>query len=81
MEEVYTYSTDPSNPDSDNDKLDDYEEIFTYSTNPNELNSDFDGLSDFAETIVYPLIQLILMVTTMVLMTTKNYLFISHRSK
>jgi len=41
--------TDPNNPDSDGDGLNDGEEYLTYKTNPLQADTDLDGLSDFDE--------------------------------
>lgn len=41
--------TDPKNPDTDGDGLNDGEEYFTYKTNPLQSDSDVDGLSDYDE--------------------------------
>jgi RHS repeat-associated protein len=49
FDELCRYGTDPSNPDSDGDGLDDGDEI-TYGTDPNLKDSDQDGLSDGDET-------------------------------
>jgi PKD repeat protein len=38
--------TDPEDPDSDNDALDDGEEVNTYNTDPNDDDTDDDGLPD-----------------------------------
>ncbi|MCA9875019.1 MAG: FHA domain-containing protein, partial [Anaerolineales bacterium] len=46
--EVYAYSTNPRDPDSDNDGLNDGREV-ELGTNPNLADSDGDGLSDGAE--------------------------------
>ncbi len=45
--------TDPKNPDSDGDGLNDGEEVNTYSTNPLNADSDGDGLKDGAEVKTY----------------------------
>ena len=41
--------TDPKNPDSDGDGLNDGEEYLTFKTNPLQTDSDLDGLNDYAE--------------------------------
>jgi outer membrane protein OmpA-like peptidoglycan-associated protein len=41
--------TDPNNPDTDGDGLNDGEEYLTYKTNPLQTDSDSDGLSDYEE--------------------------------
>lgn len=41
--------TDPNNPDTDGDGLDDGEEIYKYGTNPLVADSDGDGLNDGQE--------------------------------
>jgi len=38
--------TNPENPDSDNDGLDDGDEVNTYGTDPNDDDTDVDGLPD-----------------------------------
>lgn len=40
------FKTNPDNPDSDFDGLNDYEEIYIYNTNPTNSDSDGDGASD-----------------------------------
>jgi ribosomal protein L40E len=47
------YGTDPGNPDSDGDGLQDGEEIAHYHTNPLEADSDADGLKDGDEVLKY----------------------------
>jgi len=42
-------NTDPRDPDTDNDGLNDGPEVLTHSTNPHVPDSDGDGLSDGAE--------------------------------
>ncbi|MCK9556226.1 alpha/beta hydrolase, partial [bacterium] len=42
---TYGYITDPTNPDSDGDGLDDYTEI-QYGTDPNNEDTDGDGIND-----------------------------------
>ena len=44
--------TDPFNPDTDGDGLNDGEEILVYGTNPTMRDSDGDGLSDGEEVLV-----------------------------
>lgn len=41
--------TDPNDPDSDDDGLDDREEVRIYGTDPRRVDTDYDGLSDGAE--------------------------------
>jgi outer membrane protein OmpA-like peptidoglycan-associated protein len=41
--------TDPNNPDTDGDGLNDGEEFLTYKTNPLQVDTDLDGLSDADE--------------------------------
>jgi hypothetical protein len=43
--------TDPQNPDSDCDGLNDFEELFVYRTNPLNADSDGDGFSDGLEVL------------------------------
>ncbi len=45
--------TDPDNPDSDWDGLNDGEEIITYNSNPLNRDSDMDGLSDHDEVKIH----------------------------
>ncbi len=49
--------TDVGSPDTDGDRLSDYEEhhkgVDGYRTNPLEVDSDFDGLTDYEETNEY----------------------------
>jgi hypothetical protein len=52
-DEEVTYSTDPNNPDSDFDGLNDGPEVFTHLTNPNDPDSDLDGLDDGDEVNAY----------------------------
>ncbi len=47
------HRTDPHNPDTDGDGINDYEEIFKYNTNPLKPDSDYDGLTDFQEIFNY----------------------------
>jgi len=41
--------TDPNNPDTDGDGLNDGEEYLTYKTNPLQTDTDLDGLNDYQE--------------------------------
>ncbi len=41
--------TDPNNPDTDGDGLNDGEEYLTYKTNPLQVDTDLDGLNDYEE--------------------------------
>ena len=41
--------TDPNNPDTDGDGLNDGEEYSTYKTNPLQTDTDLDGLNDYQE--------------------------------
>lgn len=41
--------TDPNNPDTDGDGLNDGEEFLTYKTNPLHVDTDLDGLTDAVE--------------------------------
>lgn len=45
----YVNITDPNNPDSDGDRLDDYEENNAYESNPVSPDSDLDGYRDFVD--------------------------------
>ncbi len=45
--------TDPNNPDTDGDGLNDGEEYLTYKTDPLKVDTDGDGLNDFAEVKTY----------------------------
>lgn len=45
----YQRGTNPTNRDSDDDGLNDYDEVFVYGTHPNSSDTDDDGLEDFAE--------------------------------
>jgi len=47
------YGTDPSNPDTDGDGLQDGEEITRYQTNPLVADTDGDGLKDGDEALKY----------------------------
>jgi hypothetical protein len=47
------YGTDPANPDTDGDAIDDGAEVYTYGTDPTLEDSDVDGLHDYAEIDVY----------------------------
>ena len=46
-------NTNPNNPDSDGDGLNDYEEVINLGTNPNQIDTDSDNLSDFDEVNTY----------------------------
>jgi hypothetical protein len=48
LEEVVCKS-DPTDPDSDDDQLTDFQECRTYGTDPNNRNTDGDGCSDYDE--------------------------------
>lgn len=52
-EEERHIKTDPFNPDTDGDKLTDWEEVRVYGTDPLNPDSDYDGLTDGAEVHVY----------------------------
>jgi outer membrane protein OmpA-like peptidoglycan-associated protein len=41
--------TDPNNPDTDGDRLNDGDEHYNYKSNPLKIDSDDDGLSDYIE--------------------------------
>lgn len=43
------FGSDPKNPDTDNDGLNDGEEVLTFYTNPIKADSDEDNLSDYDE--------------------------------
>ena len=45
--------TDPNNPDTDGDGLNDGEEYLTYKTDPLKVDTDGDGLNDYDEVKVY----------------------------
>jgi len=45
--------TDPKNPDSDGDGLDDGQEYLTYNTNPLHSDTDSDGLNDYDEVMTH----------------------------
>ncbi|MGE5498386.1 MAG: OmpA family protein, partial [Syntrophothermus sp.] len=45
--------SDPLNPDTDGDKLNDGDEVQKYKTNPLKADSDGDGLSDYDEVMKY----------------------------
>jgi outer membrane protein OmpA-like peptidoglycan-associated protein len=45
--------TDPNNPDTDGDGLNDGEEYLTYKTNPLQVDTDLDGLNDYDEVKVH----------------------------
>lgn len=45
--------TDPKNPDTDGDGLNDFEEVKTYTTNPLVVDTDGDGLKDNEEVKTY----------------------------
>jgi len=51
--EELNYTTDPFNPDTDGDGLNDYEEIKNLGTNPIEADTDRDGLNDYEELKIY----------------------------
>ena len=46
---TYGYVTDPLDPDSDDDGLNDYQEMITYGTNPNKADTDDGCRNDFDE--------------------------------
>jgi len=43
------FSTDPGNPDTDSDGLNDREELLDFHTNPTQKDTDGDGLTDYDE--------------------------------
>lgn len=45
--------TDPYHPDTDRDKLSDYDEVRVYKTDPLNPDTDFDGLQDGAEVFAH----------------------------
>ncbi len=45
--------TDPKNPDTDGDGLNDFTEVKTYTTNPLVVDTDKDGLNDYDEVYKY----------------------------
>ncbi len=47
------YGTNPHDPDTDRDGINDYDEIFKYKTNPNSSDTDLDGLNDYDEIFKY----------------------------
>lgn len=47
------YGTDPSNPDTDGDAIDDGAEVYDTGTDPNNADTDGDGIDDYAEIDVY----------------------------
>jgi len=51
--EEVALGTDPFNPDTDRDKLSDYDEVRVYHTDPLNPDTDYDGLQDGAEVMVY----------------------------
>lgn len=48
-----TYGTDPHDPDTDGDAIDDGAEVNTYGTDPTLSDTESDGLHDYAEIDVY----------------------------
>jgi hypothetical protein len=51
--EELALGTDPLNPDTDGDGLNDYQEARSYGTSPLLIDSDSDGVSDYAEIITW----------------------------
>ena len=49
----YNYNTDPTNPDTDSDGLNDDQEVNVYGTNPTIADTDSDGLTDGQEVNIY----------------------------
>ena len=47
--EEQLWKTDPYNPDTDGDGLNDGEEVLQFNSNPLEIDTDLDGLSDYDE--------------------------------
>jgi hypothetical protein len=45
--------SDPNNPDTDGDGLNDYTEVVIYKTDPGNPDSDFDGLNDYKEKVTF----------------------------
>lgn len=52
-DEEALYGTDPTNPDTDGDAIDDGAEVNETGTDPNNADSDGDGLDDYPEIDVY----------------------------
>jgi len=53
FDEEQKYGTDPSNPDTDGDKIIDGDEVHKYHTDPLKVDSDEDGLTDYEELFGY----------------------------
>ncbi|ACS89803.1 MULTISPECIES: transglutaminase-like domain-containing protein [Thermococcus] len=53
FDEEQKYGTDPSNPDTDGDKIIDGDEVHKYHTDPLKVDSDEDGLTDYEELFEY----------------------------
>ncbi|MHA1232469.1 MAG: hypothetical protein ACTSPQ_17700, partial [Candidatus Helarchaeota archaeon] len=49
----FEHATDPRDPDSDNDLLNDGAEVWIYQTNPNLKDTDGDGIIDGYEVLIY----------------------------
>lgn len=52
----FLVETDPTNPDCDDDSINDYEEIYAYNTDPNKWDTDDDGMSDAWEVTYLPVL-------------------------
>jgi len=52
-EEEQKLGTNPLDPDTDHDGLNDYDEVKVYHTDPLNPDTDFDGLKDGAEVFIY----------------------------
>ncbi len=52
-DEEETLGTDPNNPDTDSDGLNDFEEVRVYSSDPKKPDTDGDNLTDFDEIRVH----------------------------
>ncbi|RLI61479.1 MAG: hypothetical protein DRO88_13010, partial [Promethearchaeia archaeon] len=50
-DEVNLYTTDPNDPDTDDDGLSDGDEVNLYTTDPNDSDTDDDGVADKIEII------------------------------
>jgi Bacterial TSP3 repeat len=52
-DEEYVLGTDPNNPDTDKDGLNDYVEVRVFKTNPLNVDTDGDMLSDYFEVVYH----------------------------
>jgi|GEM_PF-1106504 len=48
----FIYNSDPTQVDTDSDKLNDYDEVHIYNTKPNDPDTDDDGISDYDEIVL-----------------------------